>query len=363
MDLIRLQEETSPEAYCDEETLKDTEKEDLEADTAKHSSTLETAVPSSAESLNECHPDKICDHSSDVMLNTCLTCDAKCKVASETCVKDNTVMVEREIPVVAQKQIPIDQTVQQTVETPQLQYIDDMIDVPVVSVVQVPRVWVVKRTIEDSQFEIDEKTVENPETVPQMQVVEKTTEIPRFRVAELLKFNTSKPGDEQISFKVFVDRMKEGQNNMVKTAGEITVAGKCHHETVVRNVMANIGLDSFMDDLNSTDSKCEVLFHVNKQSLDFASGVHVDTADFDIDEDGQDTMLGYAGDETENVALLTSSMSTHLGKKLSVVAPRAAAQHRSIQSPQQRHHNKPEQTDRTSNTRKRKSRKRERKKG
>ena len=107
--------------------------------------------------------------------------------------------------------------------------------------------------------------------------------------------------------------------------------------------MPNIGLDSLMDDLNSADGKCEVLFHVNKQSLDFATGVHVDTADFDIDEDGQDTMLGYAGDETENVALLTSSMSTHLEKKLSVVAPRAAAQHRSIQSPQQRDHDKPEQ--------------------
>ena len=101
--------------------------------------------------------------------------------------------------------------------------------------------------------------------------------------------------------------------------------------------------------LNRADSKrltckdCEVLFHVNKQSLDFASGVHVDTADFDIDEDGQDIMFGYAGDETENVALLTSSMSTHVGKKLSVVAPRTAAQHRSIQSPQQRNLNKPEQ--------------------
>ena len=100
--------------------------------------------------------------------------------------------------------------------------------------------------------------------------------------------------------------------------------------------------------VNSVDSKrltcedCEVLFHVNKQSLDFASGVHVDTADFDIDEDGQDIMFGYAGDETENVAFLTSSMSTHLVKKLSV-APRTAAQHRSIQSPQQRNHNKPEQ--------------------
>ena len=68
---------------------------------------------------------------------------------------------------------------------------------------------------------------------------------------------------------------------------------------------------TIQDDLNSADRKCEVLFHVNKQSLDFASGVHVDTADFDVDEDGQNIM--------------------------SVVAPRAAAQHRSVGSTQQQH--------------------------
>ena len=132
MDFSRLQEEASSEAYCNEETLKGTEKENLEAETEKHSSTLETPV-------SEGHPDEIYDQTSDVVIDACLTCDAKYKVASETCVKDNTVMVEREIPVMAQRQIPIDQTVQQTVETPQLQYIDEMIDVPVVSVVQVPR--------------------------------------------------------------------------------------------------------------------------------------------------------------------------------------------------------------------------------
>ena len=59
------------------------------------------------------------------------------------------------------------------------------------------------------------------------------------------------------------------KNNMVKATGEVPVARKCHHETVVRNVVPNIGLDSFMDDLNSAD-RCEVLFH-DKQSLDFAS--------------------------------------------------------------------------------------------
>ena len=46
-----------------------------------------------------------------------------------------------EIPVVAQRQIPIVvQTVQKTIEIPQLQCIDDVIDVPVVLVTQVPQV-------------------------------------------------------------------------------------------------------------------------------------------------------------------------------------------------------------------------------
>ena len=41
------------------------------------------------------------------------------------------------------------QTVQKSIEIPQSQYCDDVIDVPVVSVVQVPRVWVVKKTVEE----------------------------------------------------------------------------------------------------------------------------------------------------------------------------------------------------------------------
>ena len=63
--------------------------------------------------------------------------------------------------------------------------------------------------------------------------------------------------------------------------GEITVAGKIDHETVVRGVAQNIHIDSFMDDFGSVDSRglnlqdCEGLFRVSKQSLDIAGGVHV----------------------------------------------------------------------------------------
>merc|ERR1712110_780436 len=36
----------------------------------------------------------------------------------------------------------------------------------------------------------------------------------RTKVAELMRYQTSKSGDEQISFKEYVDRMKEGQNDI-----------------------------------------------------------------------------------------------------------------------------------------------------
>ena len=89
----------------DERTSKTTEKkENLDSDSVKHSSTLETAVSRSTEadpeSANEGHPDKICDQISDVVLDACLTCDTRCKVACETCVKDNMFMDEGEITVV-----------------------------------------------------------------------------------------------------------------------------------------------------------------------------------------------------------------------------------------------------------------------
>merc|ERR1712190_202700 len=50
-----------------------------------------------SESVNEGHPDKLCDQVSDAVLDTCLTEDPKSKVACETATKDNMVMVAGEI--------------------------------------------------------------------------------------------------------------------------------------------------------------------------------------------------------------------------------------------------------------------------
>uniref|UniRef100_A0A0E0FIB9 S-adenosylmethionine synthetase N-terminal domain-containing protein n=1 Tax=Oryza nivara TaxID=4536 RepID=A0A0E0FIB9_ORYNI len=50
-----------------------------------------------AESVNEGHPDKLCNQVSDVVLDACLAQDPEGKVACETCTKTNMVMVFGEI--------------------------------------------------------------------------------------------------------------------------------------------------------------------------------------------------------------------------------------------------------------------------
>merc|ERR1712022_61712 len=42
----------------------------------------------------------------------------------------------------------------------------------------------------------------------------------RNKIAELMRYHTSKSGDEQISLKEYVDRMKEGQNDIYYITGE-----------------------------------------------------------------------------------------------------------------------------------------------
>jgi len=51
----------------------------------------------SSESVNEGHPDKLCDQVSDAVLDACLAVDPASKVACETCSKDNMVMCFGEI--------------------------------------------------------------------------------------------------------------------------------------------------------------------------------------------------------------------------------------------------------------------------
>ena len=50
-----------------------------------------------SESVNEGHPDKLCDQVSDAVLDACLKQDPYSKVACETCAKTGLVMVFGEI--------------------------------------------------------------------------------------------------------------------------------------------------------------------------------------------------------------------------------------------------------------------------
>ena len=111
------------------ELISQLQKKALENDIAKHSSPFEQAISRSTtlkgeilalqseldalskwppqidtmradeDQANEGHPDKVCDQVSDVVINACLTRDTKCKIAYETCVKDNMFMVPGEMTV------------------------------------------------------------------------------------------------------------------------------------------------------------------------------------------------------------------------------------------------------------------------
>merc|ERR1719389_703671 len=50
-----------------------------------------------SESVNEGHPDKLCDQVSDAVLDACLAQDPDSKVACETCTKTGLVMIFGEI--------------------------------------------------------------------------------------------------------------------------------------------------------------------------------------------------------------------------------------------------------------------------
>merc|ERR1712028_236816 len=115
------------------------------------------------------------------------------------------------------------------------------------------------------------------------------------------------------------------KDNMVMVAGEITTTAKIDYDKVVRAVVKKIGFDTFVDDLSSVDSKglsdttCEVIVRINKQSPDIAGGVHVGKDGMDVGAGDQGIMFGYASDETEDAMPLTILMATRLGKKLTDV--------------------------------------------
>ena len=80
---------------------------------------------------------------------------------------------------------------------------------------------------------------------------------------------------------------------------------KIDYDAVVRKAAQGIGYDSYVVYLSAADPKglsyktCKVSVRINKQSPDFAEGVHVGESEMEVGSGDQGILFGYAVDETE----------------------------------------------------------------
>merc|ERR1712083_1113386 len=115
----------------------------------------------------------------------------------------------------------------------------------------------------------------------------------RTKVAELLRFHTSKSGDEQISFKEYVDRMKEGQNDIYYIIGESIAA---------------VSSSPFLENLRKKG--LEVLYMVDpvdeygvQQLKEFDGKKLKSTTKEGLDIDDEDDKKKMLGDKVEKVVI------------------------------------------------------------
>ncbi len=99
--------------------------------------------------------------------------------------------------------------------------------------------------------------------------------------------------------------------NLITVAGQITTKANYDIESIVRNVIKEIGYDNENTDIDYRT--CKINVNIDKQSPDIALGVDTGGAG------DQGIMFGYATDETENYMPYPIFMAHKLAKKLTEV--------------------------------------------